>query len=77
MTAAMQQQVQALIEEVGTLKNEIVNLKQSHAGLHQSAVEANGASSRSIAEIQSKFERLETKITDLPNGPGGQEALID
>ena len=73
--AAVQQQIQALIEEVGTLKNEIVNLKQSHAGLHQSAVESSGSVSRSFADIQNKFENLERKVTELP-GPGGKRLSL-
>ena len=75
--AAVQQQVQALIEEVGTLKNEIVNLKQSHAGLHQSAVESSGSVSRSFADIQSKVESLERKVTDIPGPMGKKMSLIE
>ena len=76
MTAAVQQQVQALIEEVGTLKNEIVNLKQAHAGLHQSAVETSGSTNRTLSDIHNRVEGLEKKITDIPGG-GKRLALIE
>ena len=53
--------MQALVEELGALKGEIVNLKQSHAGLHQSAVDANGAANMTISELAGKVEKLEMK----------------
>ena len=70
MTAAMQQQVQALVEELGALKGEIVNLKQSHAGLHQSAVDANGATNRSLSELTSKMDKIEAKVAEVPGAMG-------
>ena len=57
---AMQAQVQAVTEELGALKMEIVNIKASHAGLHQSSVDSGLQTSRAIEAIQAK-------IADLPN----------
>ena len=56
----MQAQVQAVTEELGALKMEIVNIKASHAGLHQSAVDSGLQTSRAIEAIQAK-------IAELPN----------
>ena len=43
-----------------------MNLKQSHAGLHQSAVDANGAANRTISELAGKVEKLEMKVPEIP-----------
>ena len=44
------------------LKAEIVQMKGSHANLHQSTVEANQANARSFADARIKVENLENKI---------------
>ena len=38
---AMRQQIGLLTEELNQLKSEIVNVKSSHASLHQASVDAN------------------------------------
>ena len=76
MTAALTQQVQALVEELGALKGEIVNLKQSHAGLHQSAVDANGATNRSLSELASKMEKFEAKVAEVPGAMGAKKLSL-
>ena len=76
MTAALQQQVQAMVEELGVLKGEIVNLKQSHAGLHQSAVDANGTTSRALGEMATKVERIEGKLSEVPGAIGAKKLSL-
>ena len=70
MVDAVRQQVQVVVEEISVIKNEIINLKASHAGLHQTSVDASQATGRSITEITNKLDDLETK---LPFGSGFQK----
>ena len=65
----MQAQVQAVTEELGALKMEIVNLKASHAGLHQSAVDSGLQTSRAIEAIQAK-------VADIPNLATGKRLSL-
>ena len=64
---AMQAQVQAVTEELGALKAEIVNLKASHAGLHQSSVDSNAQTNRVIGDLAGKIEAIQTKAAEIPN----------
>ena len=66
---AMQAQVQAVTEELGALKNEIVNLKAAHAGLHQTAVDSSLQTGRTIEAIQAK-------IAELPNLANGKRPTL-
>ena len=59
----MQAQVQAVTEELGALKMEIINLKESHAGLHQSAVDSHAQTSRTIEAIQAKVAEIPSMAT--------------
>ena len=70
MVDAVRQQVQIVVEEVSVIKNEIINLKASHAGLHQTNVDTTQTYSRSINEITNKLDDLEAK---LPFGSGFQK----
>ena len=70
---AVRQQVQVVSEELAAVKNEIINLKAAHAGLHQTSVDANQTTGRSITEITNKLEELETKMPFT--GTGVQEAF--
>ena len=65
----MQAQVQAVTEELGAIKMEIVNLKASHAGLHQSSVDSGLQTSRAIEAIQAK-------VADLPNLASGKRVTL-
>ena len=62
MVDAVRQQVQIVSEEIAVIKNEIINLKASHAGLHQTSVDASQTTGRSITEITNKLEDLEAKL---------------
>ena len=59
---ALRAQVGILTDELNQLKAEIVQVKGSHASLHQSTVEANTANARSFAEARLKADALENKI---------------
>ena len=73
---AMQSQVQAVTEELGALKAEIVNLKASHAGLHQSAVDSNAQTNRVIGDIAGKLEAIQAKAAEIPNMAGGKKVTL-
>ena len=60
---AMQAQVQAVTEELGALKMEIINLKESHAGLHQSSVDSHAQTSRTIEAIQARVAEIPSMAT--------------
>ena len=72
----MQSQVQAVTEELGALKAEIVNLKASHAGLHQSAVDSTAQTNRVIGDIAGKIEAIQAKAAELPNMAGGKKVSL-
>ena len=59
----MQAQVQAVTEELGALKMEIINLKESHARLHQSAVDSHAQTSRTIEAIQATVAEIPSMAT--------------
>ena len=58
----VRQQVQVVSDELSAIKGELINLKAAHAGLHQTSVDANQTTGRSITELTSKLEDLETKM---------------
>ena len=49
---ALNAQVRAVADELNTLRNEIITIKSAHAGLHQSAVEANTGHSQAFREMK-------------------------
>ena len=54
-----------MVEEIQLLKNEVVNTKAAHAGLHQSAIEKN-------AEVSRRFDALNEQLSTMAsNGTGG------
>ena len=54
-----------MVEEIQLLKNEVVQTKAAHAGLHQSAVEKN-------AEVSCRFDALNEQLTSMASsGTGG------
>ena len=73
MTAAMQQQVQALVEELGALKGEIVNLTNisENEDLSERQFGAHLSQIRPCAKVSSfskKFFILSDSSIDLSNG---------
>ena len=58
----IRQQIQVVSDELSAVKAEIINIKAAHAGLHQTSVDANQATGRSITELTNKMEDLETKM---------------
>ena len=59
---ALRQQISVISDEMNQLKAEIIQVKSSHATLHQSSVDSNGQSARSFADVKSRFASLEMKI---------------
>ena len=57
---ALRAQIRVVTDELNMLKQEIVQVKASHASLHQTTVEASGATARSFAEFRTRadLERL-------------------
>ena len=72
----MQSQVQAVTEELGALKAEIVNLKASHAGLHQSAVDSNAQTNRVIGDLAGRVDAIQTKAAEIPNMVSGKKVTL-
>ena len=62
---ALREQIAVLTDELNILESEIVQAKANHASLHQSAVEANGATARSLAEIRARADAVEDKIDTI------------
>ena len=56
MVDALRAQIGVLTDELNTLKAEIVQVKGSHAALHQTTVDANNATARSFGEARSKID---------------------
>ena len=72
----MQSQVQAVTEELGALKAEIVNLKASHAGLHQSSVDSNAQTNRVIGDLAGKLDAIQAKAAEIPNMAAGKKVTL-
>ena len=76
---AMQGQVQAVIEELTAVKAEIIQLKASHANMHQSGVENNAQAAARYAEQAMKVADIEKKIEGIggPTGVSNKRSLIE
>ena len=74
---AVRQQVQIISDELNAVKNEIINLKAAHAGLHQTSVESNQTTGRSITEITGKLEDIEAKLPFAGGGTGFKKPLLE
>ena len=59
---ALRSQIAVITDELNQLKAEIVQVKGSHATLHQTTVEANQATMRSFVDVRQKADALENKI---------------
>ena len=58
---ALRSQISVITDELNQLKAEIVQVKGSHATLHQTTVEANQATMRSFVDVRQKADALENK----------------
>ena len=58
----LRSQIRVPTDELNQLKAEIVQVKGSHASLHQTTVEANQATMRSFADARIKVDDLENRI---------------
>ena len=64
----MAQQIRLVTDELTLLKAEIVNVKASHAGLHQTTVESGSQTSRTLESINSKVQKLEEQLPTMAGG---------
>ena len=62
---AVQAQIRTVVDELNTLRNEIVTIKSAHAGLHQSAVEANTGHNQAFREQAGRLDEVESRITQM------------
>ena len=58
----MQQQVQMMADELGSLKAEIIQLKAAHATMHQSTVDSNAQAATKFTEQAQRVMELSEKI---------------
>ena len=75
---ALAVQIRVVSEELGTLRNELIQAKTSHANLHQSVVEANTASGRRIEQVEAKLQQVARDAEGVVEGkPAMKKALIE
>ena len=73
---ALRNQIEVLTNELTTLKAELINVKGTHANLHQQTAEANTNTARTFAEQRARIEALETG-GDKGTTPHGRKPLIE
>ena len=54
-----------MAEEIGSLKNELIAAKAAHAALHQSTVDAGGATTRTVTDVTSRVSTMEAAAKPL------------
>ena len=59
---AMHGQVQAVVDELTLLKAEIIQLKSSHATMHQASVDGNTQAAARFAEQGTRVMDLEARM---------------
>ena len=64
----LQQQVAAVIEEVGTFRAEIIQMKTAHASLHQSSVERDTQMIQRMTETTDRLGNVEKRLNDTLGG---------
>ena len=74
---ALRSQVELLTNELTTLKQELVNVKGTHANLHQQTVDANSATARKFSEQGTRVDALETQVNVLSTGAGSTRGFED
>ena len=72
----MAQQIRLVTDELTLLKAEIVNVKASHAGLHQSTVESGGQTNRTLDSLNAKVQKLEDQLPTLGAGGSGKRLSL-
>ena len=72
---ALRSQIDVLTNELTTLKAELINIKGTHANLHQQTSDANTNTARSFAEQRARIEALEAGGTK-DTAPFGRKPLI-
>ena len=72
----LQQQVAVVSEELAAIKSELINVKAAHAGLHQSSVESNTNTTRTLSEVIARIEGIEGK-GPVYSGAPTRKALIE
>ena len=60
-------QINAITEELGMLKQEIVGVKASHASLHQQSVDHSVLTAGRSNEAMQKIQQIEEKMANLTN----------
>ena len=65
---AIQQQVNAVVEEIALLKGEIIGIKMQHASFHQSSVDKSTADEARFAEAAKKVASIEEKMGSIASG---------
>ena len=75
---AMRNQIDVLTNELTVLKAELINVKGTHANLHQQTADANTTTARNFAEQRSRLDALEKGMADGGSGttPQGRKPLI-
>ena len=58
------EQLRQLSDEMVTIRTEIVNMKASHAGLHQASVEANSTTTTTLTDYGIRIGGMEGKVLD-------------
>ena len=60
-------QINAITEELGMLKQEIVGVKSSHASLHQQSVDHSVLTAGRSNEAMQKIQMIEEKMANITN----------
>ena len=80
---ALAGQSRSLSEDISSIRNEIVNIKASHANLHQASVEANAGSTTALTDHGIRLGAMEGKVAELARraetviGGGKPKSLIE
>ena len=72
-------QINAITEELGMLKQEIVGVEASHASLHQQSVDHSVLTAGRSAEAMTKIQQIEEKMANItgPSTDKSKKSLIE
>ena len=73
---ALRAQIGVLTDELNTLKAEIVQVKGSHAALHQTSVESFGEARSKIEGLETQLNAVKADAKDLGYKDSGRKPLI-